>query len=229
MNLNELAKRYRSDKADTYATNNGDFGHAYTYLYDLIFYEIRDKPIRLLEMGLAVGGPELGGPIDRRVTSPSIRMWLDYFSRAHIYGFDISDFSHMVHPRFTFFRGDSGRQEDLQKIVDSVPFLDVIIDDASHASYHQQIAFKVLFRSVVRGGLYIIEDLHWQSPAFEPNLPQVPKTGEFFSEFLKNGVYMNNSLLSEEEMVEFRSRLQSYSIFHDFRRGGGIKMLVFRF
>jgi hypothetical protein len=101
-NLNELALRFGSDKADS--------GHAYTYLYDLIFHEFRDLPINFLEIGLAVGGPELGGPADRHVASPSVQMWLDYFSRAHIFGFDISDFSHHEHPRFTFVRGDCGHQ-----------------------------------------------------------------------------------------------------------------------
>lgn len=220
-NLNDLAAKYRSDK--------GDWAHGYTYLYDLMFYELRDRPLNFLEMGLAVGGPELGGPVDRRVMSPSIQMWLDYFSRAHIYGFDISDFSHMVHPRFTFFRGDSGRVEDLQRVADVVPYLDVVIDDASHASFHQQLAFKVLNQSVVRGGIYIIEDLQWQSPAFEPHLPPVPKTADFFSQYLREGRYVENSLLSEKEMADFKNRLQSFAIFPDFIKGNTIKLIVFRF
>jgi hypothetical protein len=219
-NLNTLAKLYGSDKTDTH--------HAYTYLYDLIFYEYRDQPINFLEIGLAVGGPELGGPVDRRVPSPSIQMWLEYFSRAHIYGFDISDFSHHVHPRFTFVRGDCGHQEDLTRVADRTPFFDVVIDDASHASAHQQHAFKVLFPRVARGGLYIIEDLHWQSPYFEEATPDVPKTAAFFAKFLREGVYMDNPILTESEMVRFRDNLHSFSIFPDFQSGSGIKLMVFR-
>jgi hypothetical protein len=219
-NLNELALLYRSDKADS--------GHAYTYLYDLIFYEYKDRPINLLEIGLAVGGPELGGPADRRVASPSVQMWLDYFSRAHIYGFDISDFSHHEHPRFTFVRGDCGHQEDLVRLANRAPYFDVVIDDASHASYHQQLAFKTLFPRVARGGLYVIEDLHWQSPFFEDDLPPTPKTGDFFAKFLREGVYMKNSLLSQNEMTEFKNRLHSFAIFPDFKYGNVVKMLVFR-
>jgi hypothetical protein len=56
-----------------------------------------------------------------------------------------------------------GNRTDLVRLAAVGPF-DVIIDDASHASRHQQIALDVLFSFVKPGGLYIIEDLHWQPP-----------------------------------------------------------------
>jgi len=135
--LTILADRYGSDKG----TKRGAPPHRYTYLYDLILDKYRNAGIDLLELGLAVGGPEVGGEIDRKVDSPSIQMWLEYFPRAHVHGFDISDFSHIHHPRFTFVRGDGGSSEDLQRLAKSAAGFDVVIDDGSHASYHQQLAF----------------------------------------------------------------------------------------
>jgi len=47
-----------------------------------------------------------------------------------------------------------------------LPDLDIIIDDASHASHHQQNAFLTLFPKLRSGGLYIIEDLRWQPKTY---------------------------------------------------------------
>jgi hypothetical protein len=181
MTLSELANRFKSDKG----TQAGAPPHRYTYLYDLLFWPLKEEAIGFLEIGLAAGGPEVGGSSERTVASPSAQMWLSYFPIAHVYGFDISDFSHIEDPRFTFIRGDAGSEADLRRLRDAAPAFDVIIDDASHASYHQQLAFKILFPKLAPGGLYIIEDLQWQSPAFENTLPQVPKTAAFCTVFLR--------------------------------------------
>lgn len=214
MNLTALADRFGSDKG----TLTGDPPHRYSYLYDLVFTPYRDKEFRFLEMGLAVGGPELGGAIDRTVTSPSIKMWLEYFSSAHIHGFDISDFSHMEHPRFTFIRGDSGSVADLERLAASAPSFDIIIDDASHASYHQQLALKILFPSLTSGGLYIIEDLQWQPRLMEKELPPIPTTARFLNAYFERAEYLENSLFSEAEMVDLKRNTAHFASFPNFGR-----------
>jgi hypothetical protein len=72
--------------------------------------------------------------------------------------------------------------------------LDVIIDDGSHASFHQQLMFKHLFPKLRPNGTYVIENLHWQPGEFEQRLMAVPKTGEFFISFLEDGKYVTNTL-----------------------------------
>jgi SAM-dependent methyltransferase len=212
VNLTFLANKFHSDKG----TVSGDPPHRYTYLYDLIFYPFKETKFNLLEMGLAVGGPEVGGPVERRVGSPSLSMWLEYFPLASIYGFDISDFSHITHPRFKFIQGDSGSIEDLLRLSSSADTFDIIIDDASHASYHQQLAFKTLWGKLAKGGLFIIEDLQWQSPVFENILPKVPKTAELFFEFFENNSYLESDLLNIEFMKLVKLETQSFSAFHSF-------------
>jgi len=54
---------------------------------------------------------------------------------------------------------------------------DIIIDDGSHASHHQQIALAHLFPHLAPGGLYCIEDLHYQPADME--LPGISTTREF--------------------------------------------------
>ena len=143
-------------------------------------------------------------------------MWLEYFDNAHIYGFDISDFSHMKHDRFTFVRGDAGSDIDMKRLAKSASGFDVIIDDGSHASYHQQLAFKYLFPRLRPGGTYIIEDLQWQSPAYEGTLMPVPKTRDFMISFFEKREYLHNALLSEEFMNAANTAAAAYAWFPAF-------------
>ncbi len=178
--------------ANTMGTDKGTqagAAHGYSLIYEMFFAPMRSLPrVDILEMGLAIGGPELGGEIGREVLgAPSVEAWLRYFDNAHIVGFDISDFSGIVHERFRFVRGDAGRRGDLEKIVALKQHFDIIVDDASHASYHQQLALAVLFNQLKPGGLYIIEDLGWQPKQLERELPAVPLTSELLSEFVATG------------------------------------------
>ncbi len=226
MNLTDLANKFGSDKG----TTRGEPPHRYTYLYDLIFSPLRDKPINFLEMGLAVGGPEVGGPVDRQVMSPSVAMWTDYFSSATIYGFDISDFSHIDHPRFRFIRGDSGSPADITRLADSCSSFNVIIDDASHASYHQQLALKHLWPKVADNGLYVIEDLQWQSPVFEDSLPAVPKTADLLISWLNgHSSALPSAVLDAAFLDRLKEEAYSFSAFPALDgTSGPIKQIVLR-
>lgn len=213
--LTELANEHRSDKGTAWS-----YKHKYTYLYDLIFWPYRSAPIYFLELGLAVGGPESSaGKLVRSVNSPSVDMWLEYFENAMIYGFDISDFSHINHERFKFIQGDSGIENDLRTLANTAPFFDVIIDDASHASYHQQLAFKTLWERLSPGGLYIIEDLHWQSQLYEQQLPQVPFTRNLLASWFENGTFTPNPLFSHDDFQRISSEAATFAAFPAFNEG----------
>jgi len=223
--LTTLANKCGSDKGNKIGDR-----HGYTFLYELLFHGLRPHPISLLEIGLAVGGPEVGGPVDRTVQSPSVQMWLEYFPHAAIYGFDICDFSHMEerHPRFHFIRGDCDSIPDLQRLAHSSPRFDVVLDDASHASVHQQNAFRILFPRVAPGGLYIIEDLQWQSPVYETRLP-APKTWDFFWSFFMESVYRESPVLGQDFMNQIAGQVQSFCPFYDFSGAStSPKLIVFR-
>ena len=87
MSLTQFANEFKTDKGTV--TGNS---HAYTCLYDMLFSGMRELPIKLMEIGLSAGGPELGGSPERAVAdAPSLRLWHRYFPKAHIYGVDISD------------------------------------------------------------------------------------------------------------------------------------------
>ncbi len=184
-NLTRLADAYGSDKGSV-----AQHPHNYALLYDMLLGPRREAIRNMIEIGLLVGGPEVGIDADRPTDNlPSVKMWLDYFPKAIVHGFDISDFSFFTHPRFRFTRGDSGVASDLAKLVARGERYDFIIDDGSHASFHQQLAFLTLFPHLEPGGLYIIEDLHWQSPAYENKLPPTITTAELVDHWFQTSTF----------------------------------------
>lgn len=175
INLTDLADRYGSDKGST--------KHRYTELYHMLFNPYRQRKITFLEMGLLVGGPEVGADADRETGDlPSIRMWLEYFPKADIHGLDVSDFSWFKDERFTFHRCDMDDRAEITRAIDAMPAPDIVIDDASHASHHQQNAFLEIFPRLKSGGLYVIEDLRWQPDTYEKR--GITKTAALFRSFI---------------------------------------------
>lgn len=190
INLTDLADRYGSDKGST--------KHRYTELYHMLFNPFRQHEITFLEMGLLIGGPELGGDVDRETRDcPSVRMWLEYFPHAHIHGLDISDFSWFQHERFTFHRCDMDDRAEIARTVAQItPSPDIVIDDASHASHHQQNAFLEIFPKMPSGGLYVIEDLRWQPAPYEKD---ITKTAALFRSYQNDQRFSHSDPAIQEE------------------------------
>lgn len=206
--LTELADQYRSDKGLSYAE-----GHGYTLLYQDLFTPYKDKPISFLELGLLIGGPELGGASGSfRGESPSIKMWQDFFGdKAKITGFDICDFFSQQNEKFDFMMGDSGSDDDMLRLSNLNSPYDIVIDDASHNSYHQQNTIKFLWDKISPGGFLIIEDLHWQPHDF--GLPVQVKTFDLFNDFFNKNHYIHSDVLSIDMMKKIRCEAK-YMLLH---------------
>jgi hypothetical protein len=177
--LTDLANLYGSDKGDLWFTS-----HGYTAVYEQCFASRRALPLTLMEIGLR------HHPFYqvRSTTSPSLRMWLDYFPRALVCGFDINEFSDMGSSRVRIFRGDQGNADDLRKAISDVKAFDIIIDDGSHASWHQRVSLQTLFPALNPGGLYVIEDLSWQPEELERSLPKT----ELMTTLLKSDAFLRD-------------------------------------
>jgi hypothetical protein len=189
-NLTDLADRYGSDK--------GSAKHRYTEPYQMLFQPFRARAINFLEMGLQIGGPEHGTSEDRETTDlPSVRMWLEYFPKARIHGLDVSDFSWFEHPRFRFLRCDMDMRENIVAAAAGLPALDIVVDDASHASHHQQFAFLTLFPRLAPGGLYVIEDLRWQPKTYERE--GFTKTAALFRSFSETRAFRHDDRALQDE------------------------------
>jgi hypothetical protein len=164
-----------------------------------LFEPLRRQPVRVLEIGLLhiAGGWEEPDKRNQGAASagsaPSLHMWLDYFPNGEIFGFDLNDFSRLRLPRCRIFQGDMGNRDDLARLLaESGGGFDIIVEDGSHASHHQQIALARLFPAVRPGGYYAIEDLGFQRPQLEVEnakltvdvLREAECTGKFRSPFM---------------------------------------------
>jgi hypothetical protein len=172
--LDRLANKYKTDKGSIYYNAN-----SYAAVYEHYFEPIRQRPLRLLEIGLLRHDVQARNPCGPYDDVPSLLMWREYFPNAEIVGFDIADFSAAPPiPNCRIVRGDMGNPEELLALLnlgqDKSNGFDIIIDDASHASHHQQIALGTLFPYLKDGGYYVIEDLNCQPPQLE--LPGAKKT-----------------------------------------------------
>lgn len=146
MSVPNLTKR-----ANTLGTDKGDEvgdAHGYTGFYSFLFEEFRHEPFTMVEIGLQHGNGSLDPDllVGRKVDDiPSIKMWLEFFPKAEIVGCDIADFSAFKMDRFRFERLDMGDAVALERLASSLPPVRIIIEDASHAAYHQQLALAKLF------------------------------------------------------------------------------------
>lgn len=183
MNAMRHAAENLTDLADRFGSDKGSAKHRYTELYHMLFNPYRGRKFTFLEMGLLIGGPEHGANPDRETTDlPSVRMWLEYFPKAQIHGLDISDFAWFEHERFTFHRCDMDDRAAIRAAMDAIsPAPTIVIDDASHASHHQQNAFLEIFPRLPSGALYVIEDLRWQPDTYERL--GITKTAKLFRSF----------------------------------------------
>jgi SAM-dependent methyltransferase len=149
MNLTELANFYNSDKGNSYKC-----AHFYTQHYEKAFAKYKQQPsLSLLEIGLNR---------DDCSEVPSLRIYQNYFGeKARLFGFDIrEEFKAFEKEGFEIFIGDQSNPADLEQCCANQ--YDIIVDDGSHASSHQQITLRHLWGALKPGGLYVIEDLHWQ-------------------------------------------------------------------
>ena len=221
--LTLLANRYGTDKG------TGRRGHHYTRIYSELFDPLRDRPVRLLEIGLM--GMRHDGWDDAKLRdsgqahgldAPSLRLWTHYFPKGEVYGLDFNDFTAVQIPRCKIFQADASSPEQLQAIAKEIgEELDIIIDDASHASDHQQITLGALFPALKPGGIFIIEDLHVQPADREPEgatktadvLRRAEVTGEFRGSHLTDeaSAYLEKNV---ERVALFDSLLRKHPIRH---------------
>jgi tetratricopeptide (TPR) repeat protein len=139
----------------------------YTPIYHALFGHLRERPVRLLEIGV-------GGYGFRRIGGASLAMWADYFMKGTVVGIDIAEKDLDLGPRVTLLRGAQEDAQFLAKVAaDHGPF-DIVIDDGSHVSQHIVASFGQLFPVLAENGFYVIEDIQC---AFTPQYGGVPIIG----------------------------------------------------
>jgi hypothetical protein len=117
--------------------------HGYERVYEPIFADRREEPLRLLEVGILRGA--------------SIEAWVDYFPNAEIVGIDTFGRVHadeipiLEHPRVDWYCCDSTEPAHLYGR------FDFVIDDGLHTHTAQRKTFENLMPLV--DSAYFIEDV----------------------------------------------------------------------
>jgi|SRR5215467_2052768 len=126
--------------------------HFYTPVYHQLFAHLRDKPVRLLEIGI-------GGYQFARLGGASLAMWADYFPHGRILGIDLFAKTLDLGPRVAVRQGAQDDVAFLTRMsAEHGPF-DIVIDDGSHVPAHVTASFNILFPLLADRGLYVIEDV----------------------------------------------------------------------
>ena len=156
--LTKLAIRHGADKWGP---------HFYTPVYHGLFGHLRERPIRLLEIG--VGGYEF-----RKVGGASLAMWADYFPAGRIVGIDIAEKELNLGPRVHIVRGSQSDERFLTQLATERGPFDIVIDDGSHVPEDVVKSFWTLFPTLVKSAFYVIEDIQ---TAFWPSFGGSPVDG----------------------------------------------------
>ncbi len=121
----------------------------YFDVYDRYLEPIRDRPIRMIEIGVQHGG--------------SLQMWKRYLHpESLVIGIDLySACKQYEEEGIRIFVGDQSDEDFLARLVADVGPVDFILDDASHIPRHQIASFEYLFTHGLNdGGVYMVEDCH---------------------------------------------------------------------
>lgn len=123
---------------------------SYLEAYEVCLAPYRDKPINILEIGVANGG--------------SLDIWAEYFPNAlNIVGCDITpECGELVYedPRVHLVVGDANHPDTKKMITSISERYDIIIDDGSHINADIIKAFSHYYPILSPGGIYFVEDLH---------------------------------------------------------------------
>ena len=138
-NLNTLAETYSTDKLE----------HGYIKIYERYFESLRDKQLKILEIGIADG--------------KSLLMWSDYFKNSTVVGIDIHEIDikekNLDRSNIKIHQGSQSDDKFINTIIKEYETFDIIIDDGSHLKKDVIKSFHLLFPHLNNDGLYVVEDM----------------------------------------------------------------------
>jgi hypothetical protein len=112
------------------------------------------QEVNILEVGIYSGG--------------SLGMWKEYFgAKCHIYGIDIEPACKCYEDsQTTVLIGDQEDRNFWKKAKNSMPPVDIIIDDGGHMPNQQKVTLEETLPHIKPGGVYICEDIHGDDNSF---------------------------------------------------------------
>lgn len=126
----------------------------YFEIYQRHFGKFVGKPVNVLEIGVGGGG--------------SLAMWRQYFGpKSRIVGVDINEKCRAyTSDGVEILVGDQGDRAFWKKTRESLPPIDILIDDGSHWPAHQIATLEEMLPHMAHGGVYLGEDIYGSSHDF---------------------------------------------------------------
>ncbi len=152
-----------------HGTDKGQNGYARTY--SEIFAPYRERPVRLLEIGIGTLTPGAessmyGHDLPGYRPGASLRAWREYFPRAWlITGFDVQKDTQFSEERIETALCDSTSRTDVDGFFrrgpcrSDQPIMDIIIDDGAHDGASQLATLQNLWPHLRPGGVFVLEDI----------------------------------------------------------------------
>lgn len=152
MNLEELVNNSKTDK---------NTRHSYLPLYEQLLKSKKETATNVLEVGIGDFYDKNGG---------SIKLWLDYFTKAKIYGLDILPIDRVIdellnndrvvlHTSVDAYNEDFFNANFLSKNIKC----DFMLDDGPHTLESMKIFIKLYSQLMTDDGILIIEDVQdWE-------------------------------------------------------------------
>ncbi|UFK98854.1 class I SAM-dependent methyltransferase [Kaistella faecalis] len=174
-----------------YFYNNQDrLIHKWTHyfeIYEDLFSRFKGKKINILEIGLFQGG--------------SIQMWQNYFGNDMKYfGVDINANCRQFEDKnVTVFIGSQTDEDFLKTLVETLPEIDIIIDDGGHMMEQQILTFKHLYKKIKEDGIYLCEDV---CTSYWSEYGGGYKKKSTFIEFAKHHIDKQNAFYSKTFLLK---------------------------
>ena len=202
--LDELLHYYGSDKANIFKTTQ-DRGHGFSEFYIQNFKHLKEKKIKILEIGSYAGA--------------SAASFVKYFPNSTIYCFDINISKFLYSSKNIKVYGlDINNQNQLQKTLQNINldsnsnFFDIIIDDGSHYLSDILFSLKNLFRYVKKGGVYIIEDFkHPNYYEYNRNIKHI--LVDQVLENLQKKILFNSNIISNDAQSYLQKNIGKIDIY----------------
>ena len=202
--LDDLFYHYGSDKADIF-NQKQDQGHGFSKFYDQHLKHLKEKEIKILEVGSYAGA--------------SAAAFKKYFKNSSVYCFDINISKFIFFSKNIHVYGlDINNEKELKKILEKIKldsnsnFFDVIIDDGSHYLSDILFSLKTLFKYVKKGGIYIIEDFkHPNYYDYNRNIKHILVDQVLAN--LKEKKIFNSDIIKNDDQVYLHNNINKINIY----------------
>jgi len=147
--LCNLGKKYSSNKSPI---NLGGHRSGFTGLYSILFFQQKNKKIKLAEIGIE--------------KNASTQMWRKYFKNAEIHGFEfdqqkIKRAKKQKLKKTSYHKTDVTNPRIINESFKKTKIkYDIIIDDSTHIFEHQINVINECFKYLKKDGILIIEDIY---------------------------------------------------------------------